>query len=300
MYDFIELCKMTQFQLKAYVTEQLVLFGYKPETEDGYVYARELGCPVLLTAHLDTVHKEPVRDVVVSETGAISSPQGIGGDDRCGVYIILSLIAKTNYRPAILFCEDEEIGGVGSSKFCKRSDLVDEVKHLKFMIELDRMGKNDAVYYDDDNADFHAFVEEITGYTANYGSFSDISHLMPETGISGVNLSCGYYRPHTISEYVVAEEMDRTESAVEKLCDAASKDNCPSYAFTESGWNDMYLQIFYSDDRELLPISRPHITCTESACEALYRCESEADGFLQFFEEHPLLCWSDIIGYQVL
>ena len=62
----------------------------------------------------------------------------------------------------------------------------------------------------------------------------------------------------------------------------------------------MYLQIFYSDDRELLPISRQHITCTESACEALYRCESEADGFLQFFEEHPLLCWNDIIDYQVL
>ena len=43
--------------------------------------------PIMLVAHLDTVHKEPVRDICTSSDGNIlMSPQGIGGDDRCGVY----------------------------------------------------------------------------------------------------------------------------------------------------------------------------------------------------------------------
>lgn len=305
MKDFIELCKMTQPELKEYVAEQLGQFGYEPESADGYVYARELGCPVLLTAHLDTVHKEPVRDVVVSETGAISSPQGIGGDDRCGVFIILSLLAKSDYRPAILFCEDEEIGGVGSKKFCKRNELVDELKRLKFFVELDRMGNDDAVFYSDDNAAFHEFIQKITGYRLACGSFSDISHLMPAAGVSGVNLSCGYYNAHTTTEYVIPMQMDVTEKAVEKLCAEAVKASCESYAYTERRpwWQQLYYD--YADDL-YLQVQYVRWSRTETGgwiqteADASYTCESEADGLMQFFKEHPTACWNDILDYQLI
>ena len=42
--------------------------------------------PIMLVAHLDTVHKAPVKHICKTQNGGIlMSPQGIGGDDRCGV-----------------------------------------------------------------------------------------------------------------------------------------------------------------------------------------------------------------------
>ena len=39
--------------------------------------------PVMLVAHLDTVHKDRVRQICKTSNGNIlMSPQGIGGDDR--------------------------------------------------------------------------------------------------------------------------------------------------------------------------------------------------------------------------
>ena len=50
--------------------------------------------PVMLLAHLDTVHKEPVKHICKNGNGNIlMSPQGIGGDDRCGVHSLLGELA---------------------------------------------------------------------------------------------------------------------------------------------------------------------------------------------------------------
>lgn len=308
--DFIKICKMTQPELKTYLTDKLKESGYEPLSEDGFVYAAQQNCPILLTAHMDTVHKEPVREVKDDETG-ISSPQGIGGDDRCGIFIIFSLLATSDYRPAILLCEDEEIGGVGSDKFCMRDDLIDQIRELKFLVELDRMNADDAVYYDDDNIDFHAFVNSVTGYKINYGSFSDISNLMPEAGVSGVNLSCGYYKPHTTEEYVRFDEMTNTVTATMKLCAEAIKDSCKSYQFVErktSWWRpyDGSRDGYYDDDYSFyLQIEYTHWTRRDDGewvqveDEAGYDCVSEADGFMQFFKDHPNTCWNDILDYQL-
>ena len=75
------------------------------------------------------------------------------------------------------------------------------------MIEFDRRGGNDAVFYSCDNKDFINFVTDATGFKQATGSFSDISVLMPASKLSAVNLSCGYYNAHNISEYVVYDEM---------------------------------------------------------------------------------------------
>ena len=163
---FIEICKASQKELKKML--EIVLFEMWYEeliTGDGYLYAKGT-IPVLLTAHMDTVHKENVKDFYEyydkeKKQHIISSPQGIGGDDRCGVYMILEII-KT-HKCSVLFCEDEEIGGVGSDKFCK-TELVKELSELKYLIELDRANGTDAVFYDCDNDDFTKFIEDNTGY----------------------------------------------------------------------------------------------------------------------------------------
>jgi hypothetical protein len=62
------------------------------------------------------------------------------------------------------------------------------------------MGYNDCVFYSCDNEEFINYIEAY-GFVWSFGSFSDISTLMPELGIAGVNLSVGYIEEHSETEY---------------------------------------------------------------------------------------------------
>ena len=171
--------------------------------------------PVRLVAHLDTVHEKPVRDICLSSDGnIIMSPQGIGGDDRCGVFALVKIYRLSKIKPWLLFCCDEEVGGLGAKKFClahQQHQLPNDLDNLKFLIELDRKGSKDAVYYRCDNPDFDAYISS-KGFKTAQGSFSDISLIAPEFGIAAVNLSCGYYAAHTRHEYHQSFPTQRRDS----------------------------------------------------------------------------------------
>lgn len=236
--DFIKICKMKQKTLKIYLELMLENLGYEDIISgDGYVYAKG-DIPVLLTAHMDTVHSEPVKSFYEyhdknKNQHIISSPQGIGGDDRCGIYMILE-IAKT-HKCSILFCEDEESGCIGSKKFCE-TEYINELAELKYMIELDRKNGDDAVFYQCDSEKFTKFIEDNTGFTKAWGSCSDISHLAPAAKIAAVNLSCGYYNAHTTSEYVIVEEMLNTIEVVKKLLNV----ECEQFEYVKKTYNYNY------------------------------------------------------------
>lgn len=244
MKSFEQICSMSQKELKAYLKKYLNGKHYKVIDEDGFLFAKAKDknpIPVLLTAHMDTVHTKNITTIekvpYVTKDGKtetrISSPQGIGGDDRCGVYMIMNIIKY--YNVSVLFCEDEEIGRVGAKKFVKTKH-VDDID-IKYMIELDRHGSNDAVYYDCDNKEFTKWIEENTGYKKTWGSFSDISTLMPALKIAGVNFSCGYYNEHKTEEYVVLEEMEATQNMV---CELLNKEIPQTFEFIEDVWSSYY------------------------------------------------------------
>lgn len=225
MKAFEDICRMTQPEVKAYMKSYLSSKSYKVIDEDGFLYAKGT-VPVLIVAHMDTVHNQQCN-TIVNNNGKISSPQGIGGDDRCGVFIIMNLVKELNC--SVLLCEDEEKGGIGAHKFVEaKYEEADEngnkvtkkyIENLgvNYMIEFDRRGSHDAVFYSCDNTDFIDLVEDVTCFKFAYGSFSDISVLMPAAKLSGVNLSCGYYGAHHPTEYVVYDEMMDTIEAAKVL-----------------------------------------------------------------------------------
>lgn len=179
------------------------------EQSNRYLYAKG-SMPVLLVAHLDTVHKDLCTNInyefIKTKEGmvtSLSSPQGIGGDDRCGVILILSLLFRGGIRPSVLFTCGEETGGHGARQFTKDIKTLD----VNCIVEFDRKGKTDVVCYQDDNKELTKTLEKY-GFKSSYGSFSDISIIAPHYGISAVNLSSGYYNAHTIKEFVILEEMD--------------------------------------------------------------------------------------------
>lgn len=195
--------------------------------------------PIMLLAHMDTVHEKPVKDICKSSDGNIlMSPQGIGGDDRCGIYAITSAYKAAPVKPWLLFTCDEEIGGVGARAFASEHDkgkLPKELDDLKLLVEVDRKGSKDAVYYDCDNPEFEAYITS-KGFVTAYGSYSDISTVAPELGVAAVNLSSGYHNAHTLHEYINRKQINATTQKVIEIVADAAKPDFPKYEFIEYIW----------------------------------------------------------------
>ena len=309
--------RMTQKEVKQYAYDYLVSSGYTVINQDGFLYAKG-NVPVLLVAHMDTVHKEPVKDIIYSKNDeVISSPQGIGGDDRNGVAIILEIVKEL--KCSVLLCEDEEIGTVGARKFAK----TDYIKNLgvNYMVEFDRKGSNDAVFYSCDNPEFTNFVTDFTGFKKAYSpSCSDISVLMPASGIAAVNLSSGYYNAHTLTEYVVYDEMlDTIEAAkllIREECEKPFEYIERKYTYEPSkyfGSGDYERQHYYNDifsmpayrDEALYRTAKKDKEIelevridNEDTVDVLYSsAASKAECWMNFFMDNPDICWNDIIDY---
>lgn len=305
---FEKICTKSQPDLKEYLKARFTQMGKKITEGNGYLFI-DGTLPVLLTAHMDTVHKELPKEIIY-DAGMISSPQGIGGDDRCGIYMILQIVKELDCP--IIFCEDEETGGIGSGKFVK-SQIFKELKergNICYVIELDRKGKDDAVYYDLDNADFEAFVEK-EFWKGSFGSFSDICNICPALGVAGVNLSCGYYNAHTTSEAVDLSEMEKSIEEVKKLIKRTTekdvflwKENVWSYKTPYgkntsswystggygygSGYNcEENFYIIYLDD-------------SKGECYEFVEAQSDIEAVGYFLMYHPTMTYRDIleVGYE--
>ena len=211
MIAFDNILHMSQAELKRYLAEHLKASDYDVMIENGFLYAAG-EVPVLLVAHLDTVHNEAPSIICRSADGRyIMSPQGIGGDDRCGVYMILQIISEV--RCHVLFCEDEEGGGRGARAFEGSGLEVD----VNYIVELDRRGNNDAVFYGCDNPNFTEFVCSF-GFEEATGTFSDISVVAPYLKTAAVNISADYYNEHRLREMIDTFAM---QNNIERIIQAA-------------------------------------------------------------------------------
>ena len=216
MLTFEEIIKAPQGILKKMLLTELVRMGYKTQAKKGFLYAKGT-IPVLLVAHLDTVHREPVKTICYSVDGSIMmSPEGIGGDDRAGVYMIHQLIRK--HRCHVLFCEDEEMGGIGANAFVESSIKLE----IHYILEFDRHGFNDTVFYDCENPEFTKFVTSF-GFEKKQGSFSDISILAPALKVAAVNISAGYYNEHTRHEYINLQVIEKNIERVGRMVSVPTK-----------------------------------------------------------------------------
>lgn len=234
-----ECCMKTQEKLKAFLKAELIERGYSPIDQDGFLFAQgEL--PVMLTAHMDTVHHDNCTIICTSPDGKYwMSPQGIGGDDRCGIFAIMKIIET--HKCSVLFTEDEEVGCVGAKKYTdfikKNPDRTEYVPNpLNYIIEIDRKNADDAVFYSCDNPDFEKFVTEGTGFKTADGSCSDISYVAPALGVAAVNFSSGYYNPHQISEYINLAELNENIRRIKAIIDKP----CEKFEYIEKKFKYLY------------------------------------------------------------
>jgi len=316
---FENICRFNQKVLKVAMHTRLKAIYDEVISDDGFLFAKG-EVPICLVAHMDTVHeKESTPKTFCYKGGNVSSPQGIGGDDRCGIYMIMEIIKK--HKCSVLFLEDEECGGIGAGKFVRHE--ASEGLEFNYMIELDRRGSKDAVFYDCGNDEFEDFITEDGDWKTAFGSYSDISDIAPSLGCAAVNLSCGYYNAHTKSEYVVLAEMEDNIKKVCKLIERTTEEDKfeyiekPRARYNYGGYNwSNYYGDYYEDNyyggyyggktsSETEMVEEPYfyymiIFIDENGEEDFADCSArsrhEALGI--FLEDHPTLCYGDIIGIE--
>lgn len=219
------LCEMTETEIQM-VVRNTIKKNYKNHAiTDQYIMA-EGNIPICLVAHMDTVFNVPPLDFYYDQKEQVLwSPDGLGTDDRAGVYAILEIISR-GLRPHVIFTMGEEKGGIGASALLKSFPDC-PFGELNFIIELDRKGEKDCVFYQCDNPDFARFIKKY-GFELGYGTFTDISLIAPKWKIAAVNLSVGYINEHTYSEMLFLKYLRVT---IDKVVKILKTENLQSFAY---------------------------------------------------------------------
>lgn len=234
---FEKIVKLEQKQLHNLMGSILKKRYETVKITNDYIYA--IGdIPIGLVAHLDTVFTTPVVDLYYDNQKKVFwSPEGLGADDRAGVYAILDII-QSGLRPHIILTTDEEKGCIGAGILSKEKNPFPE---LKYLIQLDRRNTNDCVFYDCNTKDFIKYIESF-GFIEAYGTFSDISMLCPAWEVCGVNLSVGYQNEHTRYENLNIKALEDTIKKVKNMLNAK---DIPTFEYEEEPYANWYNSTYY-------------------------------------------------------
>ena len=186
-----------------------------------------------LVAHMDIhpiINKEHKDKKLLSFLNTVYCKTGIGGDDRCGVLVILELLDRGS-RPNIIFTEKEEVGRLGVRKLIDNhlDLLIDITKDSPYLMGLDRKGFNEVVFYGCDNKEFINFLLNEYHLDYNVGSFSDVSSLGPSLNKAICNISVCYYSAHSENEYVNLKKLKLMIDKIELM--VKDSNNIKSYIY---------------------------------------------------------------------
>ncbi len=215
----VNFCKIHDFQYEVDAHKNVYITKGTPYYGDYYP------CVV---AHTDTVHFdqkdliEADKKITIIEYYKDSQlrmrgfdpingrPTGIGGDDKCGVYICLKLLLEFDILKVAFFVK-EEIGMQGSK--CADEKFFSDVGYaIQFdgptrnWVSKTLMGKN--LYSE-------MFLDNVKPLLENYNvtnfsddPYTDVYQLVNKFDFCCANFPTGYYNWHMVDEYVVPEETE--------------------------------------------------------------------------------------------
>ena len=147
------------------------------------------------------------------------NPTGIGGDDKCGIFICLELLKQLDKVKIGLFVS-EETGCHGSSK-CDENFL----KDVGYITQYDAPGNHliseicSGVRLFDRDSEF--FTKTLKVIEESFGNemlvqshpYTDISQLKKKSDVSCINMSCGYYNMHSNQEFISIDDVKNSIDA---------------------------------------------------------------------------------------
>ena len=232
-----------------------------------------------IAAHLDQVQDRHSKDFLAYEAEDIiigfspkhKEQQGLGADDKVGLWIGLKCLQKFDCLKLCFFVE-EEVG-------CRGSEQADMsfFKDCRFVIEPDRKGSNDLITQIGwTSLCSDEFLKDIGykkfGYYEEEGMMTDVEALKDNgLAISAINLSCGYYKPHSDQEFVFKPAVSNCLSFVEhiiKTCTKVYPHEDDTAYFERQNYYDCICDDLYSEIYDLLT-NDPSLSFGE--IEAMYK-----------------------------
>ena len=222
-----------------------------------------------LAAHMDQVQMNHSKDFTVVQIGddvlgwssKSHAQQGLGADDKNGIFICLECLRKYDAIKVAFFVEEET--GCGGS----RNVGLDFFSDGRFIVQPDRRGGRDLITSmfggDVCSDDFvRAIGADQFGYTPEHGSITDVGELVERgVGISCLNLSCGYYDAHTDRETTRLSELqnclDFVQHIIENVTDVYPfvQESCyeyPLYGRSRSMHRDYWGRNNEADDYTMM------------------------------------------------
>lgn len=191
------------------------------QTGNLYITKGDAGSYPCLCAHMDQVQDFHPLDFMCVETDEVIfgySPKmrkqcGLGADDKNGLFVALSCLQEYDILKCAFFV-GEEIGCVGSGK----ADM-EFFKDCRFCVQIDRRDNGDMVTSISGQICSDDFIKaaraEEYGYAPSDGLMTDVEALHENgVGISCINLSCGYYAPHTDEEFTSKPDLEKCHAFV--------------------------------------------------------------------------------------
>lgn len=196
-----------------------------------YITRGEADTYPCVVAHMDQVqshsHSKDFdciihNDIVMGWSDSQKEQQGLGADDKNGIFVALECLAKYDTFKCAFFW-GEEVGCNGSS----RADMP-FFKDVRFVLQCDRRGGYDFITSISSQIASDDFVKDcdidLFGYHENYGAMTDVEQLSENgIGVSCVNMSCGYYHPHTDHEVTALSELENCLHLVEHIIENCTK-----------------------------------------------------------------------------
>jgi len=258
--------------------ELMISYLEKVLTEKGYDHYKDVIGNIYVTkgdaefypcfvSHTDTVHyvNHNMKVVELEENGkkiltgidtTTMTPSGIGGDDKCGVYLCLEMLDKLDSIKAAFFVS-EEVGCIGSRqadpKFFKNVGYAIQYDSPKGnSMSMSLMGKN--LF-----GKKTVFGEKVSPLILEHGitdwarhPYTDIWPLMEKFGFSCLNLAAGYYNYHTSTEYVIVDDVTNAFELGLKLHETLGE---KFYERPEDNEKSPFKSLFggsYYDERQLI------------------------------------------------
>lgn len=264
-----------------------------------------------VVAHMDEVHRRKtgsyaahlVADsMIVGYDHKRKRMTGIGADDKNGIWICLKCLEDFKAVKCAFFVQ-EEVGCIGSG----HADM-SFFSDCRFVIQCDRKGSGDMVIQINgmrlcSNEFISAVDPRKYGYKPAQGLATDVAALKRNgLEVSCVNLSCGYYEPHTDNEYTVLADLCKCYRFVRHIicCHKETSTHIPETErkpfpgyyelFGPAGYSEKdYIRLSKSTDLNLLKQARLAIrtNCNlstlktkiwkQQSCRPLHRYRSSRD-----------------------
>lgn len=217
-----------------------------------------------ICAHMDQVQRLHPKDFTCVENDDVIfgySPKerkqcGLGADDKNGLFIALECLASYDAIKCAFFV-GEEIG-------CKGSGAVDIsfFDDCRYCIQVDRRGNSDMVTNIYSEMCSEEFIHDVDcfshGYEISDGLMTDVAELR-ERGVevSCINLSCGYYEPHTDYEFTSKSDLQKCydfvchiiENCTKKYeCEYFRRSYYNFFGHSQESSNSQYMQDLVHDE----------------------------------------------------